>query len=156
MHLTCRIVARCGPLRLLWPLRAAGPRILDTRHRRGLCRRVLRSPRFALTAAMAIVSLMLPLLPAARLRRRAGRGLIPACRRRLPHPRDALPDQRFDRSDGLAVGAGDDRDRGAAAAGATGAADAVHVIVGMIRHVEIEDVADIRDVEAARRDVGRD
>ena len=40
--------------------------------------------------------------------------------------------------------------------GAAGAADAVHVIVRMMRHVEIEHVAHGRDVEPARRDVGGD
>ena len=41
-------------------------------------------------------------------------------------------------------------------AGAAGAADPVDVILGMMRHVEIEDVADRRDVEAAGRDVAGD
>ena len=39
---------------------------------------------------------------------------------------------------------------------ATGAADAMDVILGMPRHVEIDDVGDAGDVEAARGDVGRD
>ena len=42
------------------------------------------------------------------------------------------------------------------ASGAAGAADAMDVIVGLERHVEIEDVADRRNVEAAGRDVARD
>ena len=42
------------------------------------------------------------------------------------------------------------------AAGAAGAADAVDIVVGMERHVEIEDVADGRNVETARRDVAGD
>ena len=41
-------------------------------------------------------------------------------------------------------------------AGAAGAADAVNVVLGRERHVEIEDVAHVDDVEAARGDVGRD
>ena len=44
----------------------------------------------------------------------------------------------------------------AAAPGAAGAADAVDIIVGMDRHVEIEDMADRRHVQAARRHVGGD
>ena len=40
--------------------------------------------------------------------------------------------------------------------GAAGAADAVDVILGVDRHVEVEDVADVRDVEAARGDVRGD
>ena len=34
-----------------------------------------------------------------------------------------------------------------------GAADAVDIVLGMDRHVVVEDVADVGDVEAARRDV---
>ena len=79
------------------------------------------------------------------------------CRgRRLAHPGDGLADQLLDRGDRLVVARRHDRDGDAAAAGAAGAADAVDVIVGVMRHVEIEDVADRRDVEAARRDVGGD
>ena len=56
----------------------------------------------------------------------------------------------------LVVGRGHERDRGAGAAGAAGAADAVDVIFGMMRHVEIEDVADFGNVEAAGGDIGGD
>ena len=35
-------------------------------------------------------------------------------------------------------------------------ADPVDIIVGMMRDVEIEDVTDLGDIEAARRDVGCD
>jgi hypothetical protein len=51
---------------------------------------------------------------------------------------------------------GHHRDRGAGASGAAGTADAVNVVVGMMGNVEIEDVADGRDIEAAGRDVGGD
>ena len=47
-----------------------------------------------------------------------------------------------------------ERDRGAFAAGAAGAADAVHVGLGRRRHVVVEDVRELLDVEAARGDVG--
>ena len=70
--------------------------------------------------------------------------------------RDGLPDQLFDRGDRLVVERGDDRDRGAGAPGAAGTADAMHVVVGMMRHVEIEDVADGGNIEAAGGDVGGD
>ena len=50
----------------------------------------------------------------------------------------------------------DDGDGGAALAGAAGAADPVHVVVGVVRDVEIEDVADVRNIEPARGDVGGD
>ena len=40
--------------------------------------------------------------------------------------------------------------------GAAGAADPVHVIFRMLRHVVIDDVTDAGDVDPARGDVGRD
>src|SRR5262245_57000657 len=136
------------------PLRAAGPRILTPRYRpRGRCGSLLRSPRLALPAAIAVV----PLVAAARLPGWAGRGLLVLGRGRRPaHPGDALSDQRLDCGDGFAVRPRDDRDRRAAAPGPAGAADAMHVIVRMVRHVEIEDVADVRNVETARRNIRRD
>ena len=89
--------------------------------------------------------------PALRVRLRLGFG------RRVAEldARDFLADQLLDRGDRLAVGRSDQRDRGAGTAGAAGAADAMHIVVGMMRHVEIEDVADGRNVEAAGGDVGR-
>ena len=47
------------------------------------------------------------------------------------------------------------RDGGAPAAGAAGAADAVQVGLGRRRHVVVDDVRQVLDVEAARGDVGR-
>src|ERR1700750_2255798 len=67
---------------------------------------------------------------------------------------NGLADQLFDRRERFVVERGYDRDRGAGAARAPGAADAVHVVVGMVRHVEIEDVADGGNVETAGRDIG--
>ncbi len=49
-----------------------------------------------------------------------------------------------------------EQDRLAAAAGAAGAADAVHVGFGVVRNVVVQHVADALDVEPARGDVGRD
>src|SRR5512140_1090325 len=68
--------------------------------------------------------------------------------------RNGLSDQPFDRSDRFAVERADDRYGGSGATGAAGSADAMHVVVGMMRHVEIEDVADGGNVEAASGDVG--
>src|SRR5262249_15231288 len=48
-----------------------------------------------------------------------------------------------------------ERDRDAVGAGAGGAADAVHVALGNVRQVVVDDVADAVDVDAARGDVGR-
>ncbi len=67
---------------------------------------------------------------------------------------DRLADQFFDRQHGLLVGRAHQRDRGAGAAGAAGTADAVHVVVGMMRDVEIIDVADGGNIETAGGDVG--
>src|SRR5947207_7460024 len=48
-------------------------------------------------------------------------------------------------TDGVALGAG-----------AGGAADAVHVVGRVLRQVEVEHVADVRDVQAARGHIGGD
>src|SRR5262249_3928792 len=74
--------------------------------------------------------------------------------RLFAHPGDGLPDQLLDRRDASGVGGRDDGDGGAAASRAPAAADAMHVVVGMMRDVEVEDVADGGNVEAARGDVG--
>ncbi len=74
--------------------------------------------------------------------------------RLFAHPGDGLPDQLLDRRDVFAVGGRNDGDGGAAASGAAGAADAMHVIVGVMRDVEVEDVADGGNVEAACGHVG--
>ena len=69
---------------------------------------------------------------------------------------NGLSDQLLDRDHGFLVERRDDRDRGAGASGAAGAADAVDIVVGVMRHVEIEDVAGGGNVEAAGGDVGGD
>src|SRR5882724_12257510 len=69
---------------------------------------------------------------------------------------DILPDQLFDRYDRFLIERGDDGDRSAGPAGATGAADAMDIIVGMVGDVEIEDVTDFGNIEAAGRHVGGD
>ena len=56
----------------------------------------------------------------------------------------------------VALARGDERDRVAAAAGPAGAADAVHVGLGVGGDVVVDDVADPLDVEAAGGDVGGD
>jgi hypothetical protein len=52
------------------------------------------------------------------------------------------------------VVARDQRHRQARGAGAAGAADAVHVVLGVERHVEVEDRRQVGDVQAARGHVG--
>ena len=70
--------------------------------------------------------------------------------------RQALADRPLDRGE---VGLLLRRDEGEGVAGhlgARGAADAVDVVVGDVRHVEVDDVRERLDVDAARGDVGRD
>ncbi len=50
----------------------------------------------------------------------------------------------------------DEADRLARATRTTGAAGAVHVALGVLRERVVDDVADVRDVDATARDVGRD
>src|SRR6185437_1042425 len=65
-----------------------------------------------------------------------------------------LADQLQDLVQVAAVGGRDDHERLAGLAGPPGAADPVDIVVGVVRHVEVEDVADVGNVEAARGDVG--
>ena len=53
------------------------------------------------------------------------------------------------------LGGGEAR-RVAVGFGASGAADAVDVVLGGLRQVVVDDAADVGDVDAAGRDVGRD
>src|SRR5262245_45787463 len=69
------------------------------------------------------------------------------------HPGDALADEALNRADCLAVNGRDDCYRGAASAGATSSADSVHVVVRMVRHIEIQNVADFANIEPPRGDV---
>ena len=71
-------------------------------------------------------------------------------------PRNGLPDQRLDGGDGLAVLGTCDRIGAPIAACASRAPDAMDVVLGMVRHVEIEDMGQALDVEAARGHVAAD
>ena len=90
----------------------------------------------------------LPARPWLLLRLRGRRGGQPFDRA------DLGPAQFLDRLDRLGVGAGRKGYRDSGLAGSSGASDAVDIIVGMPGHVEVEDVADVLDVEAAGGDVG--
>src|SRR5262249_60765566 len=114
------------------------------RGRRGLAVFAMLAAMAAAAAAALVVLAMLACF----------RGLGRA--RCLALPGDGLSDQLLDRGDALAVGGRNDGDCGAAPPGAAGAADAMHVIDGMMRHIEVEDVADGGNIEAARGDVGGD
>src|SRR3569623_2105600 len=70
--------------------------------------------------------------------------------------RDVLLRQLDDRAPVTALVDLDERHRHAGGAGARGAADTVDVGLGDLGDVEVDDVRDFVDVDAARRDVGRD
>src|SRR6185437_14878047 len=70
--------------------------------------------------------------------------------------RNGLTGQLFDRNHRFLVERGDDGDRRAGASGAAGAADTVDVVIGVMRDVEIEDVAGRGNIEATGGDVGGD
>ena len=67
---------------------------------------------------------------------------------------DLLLDQALDVAHHARVVARDQRDRQSRRAGAAGAADAVHVVLGVERHVVVEHRGQVDDVEAARGHVG--
>ena len=67
-----------------------------------------------------------------------------------------VSEQVLDAAEKLAFVAADERHGHALFTGTAGAANAVHVVFGMAGNVEIEDVADMRDVEAPRGNVRSD
>src|SRR5690606_6764504 len=72
------------------------------------------------------------------------------------HPGERDLGQPLDVAQVLALVLRAEADRNALAPGARGAADAVDVLLGHVGQLEIDDVADARDVDPARGDVGRD
>ena len=68
----------------------------------------------------------------------------------------AKPRQLLDRGKEGALGRIAQRDRHARCAGARRPSDAVHIALRLVRNIEIDDVGDAVDIDAARRDVGRD
>lgn len=71
-------------------------------------------------------------------------------------PIDLASDQPLDFEDVFLIGGGDNRERDAGFARASGAADAMDIILGMGWDIEIEHMAYVWNVEAARRDVRAD
>ena len=67
---------------------------------------------------------------------------------------DGLLDQALDVAQQLDFAVVDQRDRGAGGAGAAGAADAVHVVLGHVGELEVDDLRQLVDVQAAGGDVG--
>ncbi len=72
------------------------------------------------------------------------------------HRLDLLTGGAFDRAQQMSFARRDEQDRLTAASGAAGATDAVHVCFGVVRNVEIDDVADAFDVQSPRGHVGGD
>src|SRR4051812_5141168 len=71
-------------------------------------------------------------------------------------PLDLVADQPLDGIDIFRVIARDECQRGAAAAGAAGASDTMHVIFGVNRHIEIVDVRHVGNIETAGGNVRAD
>ena len=94
------------------------------------------------SAASPAVSASATVASAILLRRLFGKTLHDA-------PFDLVADQAFDRGEAFFIVLPDQREGMAGAPGAARAADAVHVIVGLERHVEIEDVSDRRKIGRA-------
>ena len=72
------------------------------------------------------------------------------------HLLDRLARRALDHTQHVAFARRDEQDRLAAAAGAARAADAMHVGLGVVRHVVVDDVAHALDIEPARCDIRGD
>ena len=81
--------------------------------------------------------------------------LVDVGHRRQVHRLERRARGALDVAQHVALARRDEQDRLAVAPGTPGAADAVHVGLGVVGHVVVDDVADALHVEAARRDVGR-
>ena len=68
---------------------------------------------------------------------------------------DRLLDEAFDGLELVAFLVRDETDRGARLAGAGGAADAVHVALGLEGQLHVDDAGDLGDIDAAAGEVGR-
>src|SRR5689334_11863242 len=133
---------------------------------RFMARLLTRRPIVAARAAVALLGIArrpfgapvaAPMFPAAR----------PAAVRRLwverrggdavdRKGRDGASDQSLDRGNVLAVLGRGEHEGAALPPGPAGAADPVHIIFGVVRHIEAEDVRQALDIEPARRDVAGD
>ena len=67
--------------------------------------------------------------------------------------RDGLAEQSLDASQLFHFVGRDERDGCSAGTGSTGSADAVNIVLRLVRQLEVDDVWEILDVEAARRHV---
>src|SRR5512143_1461761 len=100
--------------------------------------------------SVAIPAVLMLAITAVTVRRMLSRGSrVAACR-------DRHPDQLLDVAQIRPLVVGAKRDRDAFGAGPRGAADPVHVALRDVRQVEVDDVADAFDVDAAGGNVGCD
>ena len=76
--------------------------------------------------------------------------------RPLSQPWNFLAGQALDRADGFTVCWRNDGDCGAAPSRAPCAAYTVNVVVRMMRHVEVEDMAHFRNIQPAGSNIGSD
>jgi hypothetical protein len=72
------------------------------------------------------------------------------------HARHRPSEETLDRGQLLLFLGGDERKGVADRIDASGPPDPMHVVLGGMRHVVVDDVGDSLDIDAARRDVGRD
>ena len=85
-----------------------------------------------------------------------GRSSSAALCHRWSDPFDGQAGQLLNSGQRAIVGRRDHHQSGSSSAGASGPADAMDIVLGVMRHVKIENVAHVRDVEAAGRHVAGD
>src|SRR6185436_7162501 len=139
----------CREMASVAVLRGLVRRCLGDRRRILLCLTCWPAP--AISTAWGLSTRPLAVLPRRGTFARVGRR-----RFRSVQPGNALADQALDGMDCLAIHWSDNCDCSTGASRATSAADAMHIVIRVMRHVEIEHVTDLGDVEAARGDVRRD
>ncbi len=86
----------------------------------------------------------------------AMRSVLTASTRRQVHRFDDLPRGALDGAQHVALARRDEQDGLALAPGPAGAADAMHVGLGVVGHVVVHDMPDAFDIQAAGGDIGGD
>ena len=80
----------------------------------------------------------------------------PVCRGTPSGQRNRLPKQFFDRAPLKMVFGGDETGRLTGRIHTSRSANPMDVVLGTIRQIEIDDMSDIRHIDATRRDIRRD
>src|SRR5207248_2984181 len=138
--------------------------ILSRRAMRGMTIAALRMAlrtRVAVLAALTVVAAIgLGKSPFGTLHRSGAQALERVRVRGEPggkrHNLDPLARGALDVAQITALVGAAERDRDAGGPSARGAADAVDILLGHVGQIEVHDMADARDVDPARGDVGRD